>query len=332
MNQRTRSSHPLSPARWRSRMSEETLTDVGIYLLAIGGFYVSYQVIYQACLDAEFPPDQASVVAALADFAILAYSFKAKQAVERGESAWGLRLATMMMSFATFYTQIHNVWHSAFKLVLHSLSPTVWVAGHEFMLRPKLKRARKRIHEARIAAGLSPAPVARLRLSQWLFAPRRTFQVWKRMIMWSFDPVSVTRILVQQWNDADKKTLMGKSKPVPAAWAFAVPPATEIADPEPVKALLPVEAAEPAEPGEPTLFTTVKLQDAPADLQRRFHDALPPVPPQGRSTEETWKFMTAAQDTCNTLGIRYTDVIVADLLGCSKQYLSGVRKNQLAAA
>lgn len=334
MNQRTRSSLPLSPAQWRDSLTQEGATDAAIYLLALGGFYISYQVIYAACLRNSFPPDQAIVVAGLADLSILAYSWKAKQEVEQGRSAWGIRLLVMLMSLATFALNIADVWGSPLPVVLHALAPIAWIVGHEIMLRPKLRRARKRIREARIAAGLSPAPVARLRFSQWLFAPRRTFQVWKRMIMWSLDPVAVTRILVQQWAETkfDRKN---NPKPIPAAWAFAVPSATEISNPEPAQALPPAGAVEPAETpssAAPTLFATVKLKDAPAELQRRFDEALPEVPPPGRSAEDVWGFMTAAQDACNALGILYTDVIVAERLDCSKQYLSGVRSKQLSNA
>lgn len=340
MNQfkRTRSSLPVSSTPgdewWRPLRSQERLNDLLIYLLAIGGAYVSIQVIYAACIRKNFANDEAIVVSALADLAIFAYSRKAVNEVEQGRSAWGIRLLVNGLSTATFSLNIYEVRHDALSVLLHSLAPLVWIAGHEIMLKGKLRRARAVIRQQRIEAGLSPAPVARLRLAQWIFAPRRTFQIWKRMIMWSLDPLTVTHLLVQDWK-ATKS-----DKPVPAAWSFVVADLTPAVTPLPqamAQTQIPAQAQPaiapapqaPQPPAEPLMF---KLQDAPDDVVKRFHSELPPVPPVGGSSLETWKFMTDVSELCNRLKIRYTDTLVADLIGCSRQAVSYTRKQHALTA
>lgn len=345
-------SAPTSGSNWEKR-----LTDSGIYLLALGGFYVGWHTIYALALRVAFPQEQAVVVSCLADLAILLYSWKAKQEVEAGRGAWSIRAIVAAMSFATFYLQIRQAWPVPSNVVMHALPPGVWIIGHEMMLRGKLRTARARLRQQQIEAGLKPAPLPSFRATQWMLSPLRTFQAWRLTRLWEVARDVVIAELASKWNKTDRK---GKPVPVPVAWRGvlaaasttpsrpapalpAAPAAAVFKAPEPPKQLTPApKKPEPKTDSTPPPVAPFKArvrltngQDATIQQQMTFHKALPTAPAAGRTAQEALAYIDEVVDVAATYGIRCTGVLLAELLDCSETYICHIRrdrKRQLAGA
>ncbi|MFE6000371.1 DUF2637 domain-containing protein [Streptomyces sp. NPDC056454] len=267
-----------APAR---RDWDKTLTDGLIYLLAIGGFYVIFQTLYGLALTVGLPKDQAFVVACLADLAILAYSRKAVQEVNEGRSAWGIRLIVAVLSLSTFTLQVRSAWGDPVAVGFHALPATVWIIGHEMMLRGKLRNAKRQRREREIAQGLRPAPLPRIRAIHWLLSFHRTFQVWRLTKLWEVPQSTVVKQLAQEWRDDPKR----KGKPLPAAWRHALT-STPGPSPEPAaldRVVIPAPITPKTAPALPAV-QPLRLVAPPAQLNipgptLTFKASSPPAPP-----------------------------------------------------
>ncbi|MFF7198240.1 DUF2637 domain-containing protein [Streptomyces sp. NPDC008079] len=314
--------HATATRRFTSAFTEEKITDAAIYLLALGGFYITYQTLYQVALTNGFPPDQAVVVGALADLAILAYSRKAVQEVQQGRSAWGIRLIVAALSMATVALQLRAAWPHPTALGQHALPAVVWITGLEMMLRGKLRAAKAARRQALIDAGLRPAPLAKLRLSEWILSPWPTFLVWRIMNLRSATADTAKAHLARTWT---------KTAPMPASWTvtvpavlatvppfktlerprFALPAATAAAAPAPVAPL-------------PTIKHTDGTEATPQEVTA-FLGALPAAPGKGRSKAEARVYQDAVQQIADEHTIMCTGTLIARLLDVSPGYVSQLK-------
>ncbi|MFH8483159.1 DUF2637 domain-containing protein [Streptomyces sp. NPDC018055] len=343
-------SSPAPPHDW-----DKTLTDGMIYLLAIGGFYVGYQTLYNLALAVDFPHDQAVVVASLVDLAILAYSRKAVQEVNEGRSAWGIRLIVAALSLATFALQIRAAWPHPTAVTLHALPPAVWVIGHEMMLRGKLRNAKRQRRDFDIAQGLRPARLPSIRATHWILSPIRTFQAWRLTKLWEVSQRVVIKQLAEEWQASPDK----KDKPLPAAWRYALAPASApatatldrttapkaiqppaaLAPAAPPKIVIPApssvfKATPPAAP--PTLFSPASRATlyrasnprtpVPADVKMNFLAALPVAPAGGRPKPKAREYITEVQAIADQFDINATGRLLATLLQVDETYVSRLRK------
>ncbi|WP_168713680.1 DUF2637 domain-containing protein [Streptomyces sp. A0642] len=329
-----------APPTWRTKLStvnwDKTLTDTMIYLLALGGFYVGYQTLYTLALYVDFPQDQAVVVAALADLAILAYSRKAVQEVNAGRSAWGIRAIVTTFSLGTFALQIRAAWPDPVAVGFHALPPAVWIIGHEMMLRGKLRNAKKMRRDHEIIQGLRPAPLPAIRKIHWILSPFRTFQAWRLTKLWEVSQDTVIKQLASAWQNDSKK----KNKPLPAAWRrvlIATPaPAATLdrititatptfkAQPQPQpKAIITPTPAAPAPRLQ--LLTGGKTNASPA-AQAAFLADLPAPPPKGsRTGDDIADYVTIVDQLSQKHGITLTEKAVAQLADCDTGQLSRLR-------
>lgn len=320
--------HASSTRRFRW-LNEAVLVDAGVYLLALGGFYIGYATLRTLARSNGFPQHQAVVVAALADLAILVYSWKAKQEVEQGRSAWGIRLIVAAMSLATCALQLRAAWPHYTAVALHALAPAVWIVGHEMMLRGKLRDAKNARRQAQIAAGLRPAPLEKLRASEWLISPYRTFRVWRLMQLLSVPAHTAKAHLVSTWK--------GK-RAVPTAWLDlheqpAPEPRIVVLDafkfPEQRRTELAPSQPAPALPQSPLQGLTVKLTTggaASAGQISAFLAELPATPPPGRTQVEAWDYVHTVETIASQHGIECTGVMHARLLGVTPGMITKIKK------
>lgn len=299
---------------------DKTITDGGIYLLALGGFYVGYQWLYTQALNVGFPDDQAMVVAALADLAILLYSRKAVREVKAGRPARIIRLIVAVFSIATFGLQLRAAWGDPLAVTFHALPPAVWIIGHEMMLRGNLRDAKAKLRADRIAAGLLPARLPAIRLSWWLLDPKNTFFVWRRVKLWEEAPASVIR------NEVAKRQNKQGHK-IPAAWQGYL-----------------TTAEAPTEPARPTICGAAKLynpevpavdivlyrrsdetRQVPASEVQTFLGFLPAPPVKGRPREKAMNFIRDIDALAVQYDIAVTDRYIAQLLEVNPSRVSRLR-------
>jgi hypothetical protein len=292
---------------------DETITDGGIYLLAFGGFYVGYQTLYAQALRVGFPGDQAMVVAALADLAILLYSRKAVREVKAGRPARIIRLIVALFSVATFGLQLRAAWPDPLAVAFHALPPAVWIIGHEMMLRGNLRDAKAKLRADKIAAGLLPAALPAIRLSWWLLDTKNTFFVWRRVKLWEQAPADVIR------DEVAKRQAEGTE--IPAAWQGYLAAPEPLADEQ-------VED-EPAGEDEPeTGFhrlsdPTVKVSDEDFDA---FLMILPVAPVKGRPQDKAIEYIREVDRLAVSKDIAVTDKFIAGLLDVDPSRVSKLRK------
>lgn len=314
---------------WLSRRDwDKTLTDGGIYLLAIGGFYVVYQTLYALALAVGIPKDQAIVLAALPDLAIILYSRKAVQEVKEGRSAWGIRTIVAVFSMASFAFQLRAAWPNPLSVGLHGIAPAVWVIGHEMMLRGRLRTAKAKRRAEQIAAGLRPAPLARIRMSWWLLSPFSTFTVWRLTKLWQVDAVTVIR------REAPKRDK------VPQAWRGYLLDTPAPAPAAPVRhticgaaALFTPEVPElPAPPVAPVLYRESNdREEVPASEVAVFLRTLPVAPVKGRPKEKAQKYITEVLALGAQYDIKVTGRLLADLLQVDEGRVSKIRKDMVTS-
>lgn len=306
--QPTSDTTPLSRNRRTAPRTTTPLTtvDTGIYLLALGGFYVSYQTLRTLARASGYPADQATVVAALADLAILLYSRKAVHEVEQGRSAWGIRLIVTALSLATVSLQLRTAWPHPTALGLHALPAAVWITGLEMMLRGKLRDAKAARRRALTAAGLRPAPLQRLRTAEWLMAPVPVFKVWRMMILLGVPADTARTHLAASWTNATA---------VPASWTVTTPPPAA-QDPQDTKLALV-----------PTPVTALRAdghEATEAELAVFIAD-LPDVPPPGRTKDEARQYLAAVDAAAARHELTVTGACASRLLGVSPSYISQIR-------
>jgi hypothetical protein len=297
---------------------DKTLTDGGIYLLALGGFYVGYQTLYTQALRVGFPEDQAIVVAALADLAILLYSRKAVREVKAGRSARIIRTIVAVFSLATFALQLRAAWPDPLAVAFHALPPAVWILGHEMMLRGRLRDAKAAKRDQQIADGLRPAPLPAIRLTWWLLAPLSTFKVWRRTKLWEVPQETVIR------HEAAKR--QDKGKDVPLAWQRVLldTPADE-----------PEDAARQQDAQKQAAFDVVLTRQStrdkvPSDEMMDLLAALPPAPAEGRPSDQARDYVTLVEQEADARDIKVTNVFLAALLGVDPSYISRLKKAPVA--
>jgi hypothetical protein len=303
---------------WRTRAAradwDKLITDGMIYLLAVGGFYLGYQTLYDLALAVGYTNHQAAVAAALADLAILAYSRKAVQEIKEGRSAWGIRLIVAAFSMATFGLQLRAAWPHPTAVGFHGMAPAVWILGHEMMLRGRLRTAKAARRAAQITAGLRPAPLPAIRLSWWLLDPYHTFIVWRLVKLWE-EPQDV----VIRTEAARRKA---KNKDVPRAWEGYL-----LVDEAPVIKTIEDEPAE--EEGEPE--TGLHRMSDPAEKvsDDDFDDflmILPVAPVKGRPQDKAIEYIRDVHRLAVDNDIAVTDRFIAGLLGVDPSRVSKLRK------
>lgn len=303
-----------APSRFAQTDWNKTFNDVLIYLLAACGFYLGFSTLHALALRVGYSQHEAIAVASIADLAIFAYSRKALQEVKAGRSAWGIRLIVGVFSIATFALQLRSAWPNPTSLAFHAMPSAVWVIGHEMMLRGNLRDARKALRTLEIATGLRPAPLPRIRRVHWLLDPYHTLIVWRRMKLWELPQHIVVRQLAE---DLAKD----KKKSVPAAWQGI------LLTPVPLTALAattePQETQEaPAEP---------KVRDEAADMRERFMKTLPPAPPKGpngRTSDESFAYISRVEQLAGEFGIECTDKWIASLLDVDPSRIVRIRAKQ----
>jgi len=319
----TRMGGALSRTDW-----DKTLTDGGIYLLAVGGFYVGYQTLYTQALRVGFPEDQAVVVAALADLAILLYSRKAVREVKAGRSARIIRTIVALFSLATFALQLRAAWGDTLSVTFHALPPAVWIIGHEMMLRGRLRDAKAARRTAEIKAGLRPAPLPRIRRAWWLLDPAHTFTVWRLSKMWEKDPATVIR------HEAAKRQAEGKD--IPLAWqgflldtpAPDAPVRHEICG---AATLFTPEVPElPAPPVSAVLYRQSNdREEVPANEVAVFLRTLPVAPLKGRPKDKAMEYIREVEALGAQYDIKVTGKLLAELLQVDEGRVSKIRKDMV---
>jgi hypothetical protein len=303
---------------WRERASradwDKLLTDGMIYLLALGGFYVGYQTLYTQALRVGIPSDQAVVIAALADIAILAYSRKAVREVKAGRSARIIRAIVAVFSIATFGLQLRAAWGDPLAVAFHALPPAVWILGHEMMLRGRLRDAKAARRAEQIATGLRPAPLPAIRRTWWLLDPQNTFTVWRLTKLWELPQGDVIRK-----ETADRQA---RGEKIPRAWQgyllASQPPAAE-----------PV-AEEHDEDLDEEGTGLHRLSDPTAEVSDEDFDAflmlLPVAPLKGRPMDKAIDYIRDVDELAAHNDIAVTDRFIAGMLDVDPSRVSKLRK------
>ncbi|MEU6362220.1 DUF2637 domain-containing protein [Streptomyces albidoflavus] len=319
----TRSPSPRATRDW-----DKALTDGGVYLLAIGGFYVGYQTLLSMALAVGLPRDQAHVVAALIDLAILIYSRKGLREIREGRSAWGIRLIVATFSIATFALQIRAAWPHPVAISFHAAPPLVWIIGHEMMLRGERRNAKRDKRDREVAQGLRPAPLARIRTSHWLLDPYHTFIAWRLTQLWECSYEAVIR--------HEAQALDAKSKRVPRAWqgilrAVERAPQLHRVDRAPIfkselhKFALPTPKAPLPLP--PLKLLDDQTTEPPETVTERFLHSLPSAPPKGdRTHEDMAAYIQRATQLAEDMGVYCTGRMLATLLDADEGQVSRIRK------
>jgi uncharacterized protein DUF2637 len=313
---------------------DKLITDGMIYLLAVGGFYLGYQTLYDLALAVGYTSHQAAVAAALADLAILAYSRKAVQEIKEGRSAWGIRLIVAAFSMATFGLQLRAAWPHPTAVGFHGMAPAVWILGHEMMLRGRLRTAKAARHAAQIAAGLRPAPLPAIRLSWWLLDPYHTLIIWRLVKLWEKPQREVIR------NEATRRKDKGKN--VPRAWeGYLLANPAEAQEPAPVlheicgsAAIFTADSLLPASKPLPKITTTVyrqsKREVVPADELEAFLRLLPDAPADGRPFNVAAQYVSDVEALSGPYDIKVTGKFLGELLNVDDTYVSRLRKAKAA--
>lgn len=312
---------------------DKITTDGMIYLLAVGGFYLGYQTLYDLALAVGYTTHQATVAAALADVAILAYSRKAVQEIKEGRSAWGIRLIVSAFSLATFGLQLRAAWPHPTAVGFHGMAPAVWILGHEMMLRGRLRTAKATRRAAQIAAGLRPAPLPAIPLAWWLLAPFSTFTIWRLVKLWR-----KPRDFVIRTEAARRKT---EKKDVPRAWEGYLltteAPADAESAPAPAlheicgsTALFTADSLLPAAKPLPKITTTVyresKREVVPDDELNAFLRLLPDAPADGRPFDVAAQYVADVEALSGPFDIKITLKLLGELLNVDDTYVSRLRK------
>lgn len=308
---------------------DKLTTDGGIYVLALGGFYVGYQTLYSQALLHGLPADQAAVVSALADLAILLFSRKAVREVKAGRSAWGIRLIVAAFSLATSGLQLRAAWGDPLAVAFHALPPAVWIIGHEMMLRGRLRDAKAKLRAQQIASGLRPAPLPKIRLTWWLLDPYHTFIVWRLTKLWEIGAPGVIR------NEAAKR--QAKSKDVPRAWEGYLAATKTPNAPKRTRhqictatAFVSLDSLLPAHKPLPTITTTVYRQSrreaVPAEELNAFLRLLPTAPADGRPFDVAAQYVRNVEDLSGPYDIKITNRFLGELLNVDETYASRLRR------
>jgi hypothetical protein len=330
----TKAAMSRSGTTWRTRAAQadwdKLTTDGLIYLLALGGFYLGYQTLYDLAVAVGYTNHQAAVAAALADVAILAYSRKAVAEIKAGRSAWGIRLIVAAFSMATFGLQLRAAWPHPTAVGFHGMAPAVWILGHEMMLRGRLRDAKAARRAAQIAAGLRPAPLPVIRLAWWLLAPFSTFTVWRLVKLWEKPQDYVIRTEANRRKD--------KGRNVPRAWegylttdAPAAPtPAHKRYEICGATALFTTDSLLPAAKPLPKITTTVyrdsRREIVPDDELNAFLRLLPTAPADGRPFDVAAQYVADVETLSSPYDIKITNKLLGELLNVDETYASRLRK------
>ncbi|MEU9405679.1 DUF2637 domain-containing protein [Streptomyces sp. NPDC048281] len=302
-------------------------TDGVIYLLAVGGFYLGFQTLFDLAVKVGYNHHQAAVAAALADIAIFAYSRKAVQEIKEGRSAWGIRLIVAAFSLATFALQLRAAWPHPTAVGFHIMPPAVWIIGHEMMLRGRLRTAKAARRAAQIAAGLRPAPLPAIRLSWWLLDPYHTFIVWRLVKLWE-EPQDVVI-------STEAARLKNKGKNIPRAWEGYLLAAPAAALPRHTicgaATAFQIEDMLPEPDVTPQITSVLYRESNPAE---RVPDAerdalvrmLPEAPAKGRPEDKAIEYIRRVDNLAAQRDIKVTGVFLGELLQVDGARISKLRR------
>lgn len=349
---------PVSPAQPRPRTRFiQWLKDseADVYLLALLGCFISYQVTYDLCLKHGMTPDRAFVVAALADFGQFVYSRKALRATKAGRSAWVLRLFVGVLSGASFAINIRDAWPHPTDVGLYSLAPAVWISAHEFMLHGKRSAIKTKRRAEQIAQGLRPAPVAKIGATPFLLAPWPTFRVKRVMWLTRCTPAQAAEILIQRAKNKNKTKIpffwtalvesgnhpgrttatidRDPQPPTPPKLPLPKPDAFDFRKPPVIKSLPPTPQNNTPVDARLALVGTdgsTPLSKLPGAVRSELIAAVPPRTGQ-RSKPQTIDLVLLVEDICNAHGVEYTGALAAQLLGVHPSRISKI-KTQVDAA
>lgn len=329
-NQPTLTPAPPSPihtlkARAAHTDWDKTLTDGLIYLIAFGGFYVGYQVLFDMATKVGMPADQAAVVSGIADLLILTMSRKAVQEIKEGRSAWGIRTIVVIASLATFSLQLRAAWPHPTSLGFHGLAPAAWIIGHETMLRGRLRTAKATRKAAQIAAGLRPAPLPSIRRIWWLLAPFSTFTIWRLTKLTEQPPADVIRL-----EAARRKA---KNKDIPRAWeSYLTTDAPATQAPTPFQhttcgsTFFSADALMAKLPPATVLYRrSDETQQVPTSEVQSFLRILPEPPLKGRPKDKAMAFIREIDALSVQYDITVTDKYIAQLLEVTPSRISRLR-------
>jgi hypothetical protein len=148
-----------------------SVTAAAVALLGLVGFVVSFTTV----MDAAEPAfgRLAFLVPLGIDLGIAIFSALDITLARLNMRIRWLRLIPWALVGATIYLNIAGQ-HDLFGVVAHAALPLLWIVAVEVGA-----------HVLRKRAGLAdPARMDRVRVSRWLLAPRSTFGLWRRMILW----------------------------------------------------------------------------------------------------------------------------------------------------
>jgi hypothetical protein len=148
-----------------------SVTAAAVALLGLVGFVVSFTTV----MDAAEPAFGmlAFLVPLGIDLGIAIFSALDITLARLNMRIRWLRLIPWALVGATIYLNIAGQ-HAPFGVVAHAALPLLWIVAVEVGA-----------HVLRKRAGLAdPDRMDRVRVSRWLLAPRSTFGLWRRMILW----------------------------------------------------------------------------------------------------------------------------------------------------
>ena len=148
-----------------------SVTAACVALLGLVGFVISFATVQEAARPAF--GWLAFLVPLGVDLGIAVFSALDITLARLNMRIRWLRLIPWTLVGATIYLNIAGQ-HTLFGMVAHAVLPLLWVVAVEVGA-----------HVLRKRAGLAdPARMDRVRASRWVLAPRSTFGLWRRMVLW----------------------------------------------------------------------------------------------------------------------------------------------------
>jgi len=154
----------------------DVATATGITVLIVVGFATSYRTLRDlAVVQGGYPLWLAPAVPLSFDLGIVVLSLKVIRAAREGRSAPVMRLLVAALSTATVVANASAAGTLTAQL-LHAVPPAMFVICFESVVVTARRRALTRM-------GLVPEPLPRLRIAQWLLAPRVSWRAWRELVL-----------------------------------------------------------------------------------------------------------------------------------------------------
>lgn len=166
------------PQRLSGRLNQavDVATATGITVLIVVGFATSYRTLRDlAVVQGGYPLWLAPAVPLSFDLGIVVLSLKVIRAAREGRSAPVMRLLVAALSTATVVANASAAGTLTAQL-LHAVPPAMFVICFESVVVTARRRALTRM-------GLVPEPLPRLRIAQWLLAPRVSWRAWRELVL-----------------------------------------------------------------------------------------------------------------------------------------------------